>query len=380
MAAMTQKYLFYVGTYSVRGSAGLYQVEMDGASGAMRVVSQATGFDPSYLALSPDERTLYAVEESVSGHGLTPSVAAYAIGESGGLRLRGRLPIPGLSPCHVAVSPDGRWLVTSNYSDGSNTVVAVDHSAGLSHVVHQSVNAGSLGPHERQEAPHAHYAQFIGRRLDGWRVYSCDLGLDRIVPFELNGATGQLQAISGEGASLPASAGPRHFADHPALQFLYAFGELDSTVYAYSKQPNANSDNLIELDLVQIIPTLPSDSTGVNLGAAIKISPGEGVLTVSNRGQDSLVSFSINEQTGLLSPLSEVNCGGEWPRDFAYVGTEFLVVANERSDNLAAVPGRLGRSAPADSLAGSASDAAVSRLRGRADEYLNSIKLVYWHR
>ena len=338
---MTQKHLFYVGTYSVRGSAGLYQVELDGASGAMRIVSQATGFDPSYLAFSPDRRTLYAVEESVSSHGLTPSVGAYAIGEGGGLNLRSRLPIPGLSPCHVAVSPDGRWLVTSNYSDGSNTVVAINDSAGLSHVAHQSVNIGSLGPHERQEAPHAHFAQFMSARSEGWRVYSCDLGLDRIVAFELNGATGQLQAIADEGAALPASAGPRHFADHPSLPLLYAFGELDSTIYAYRKEPDTNSGDFIKLNLVQVMPTLPSDYAGINLGAAIKISPAGGFVTISNRGRDSLASFSIDEKTGLLSPLSEVACGGEWPRDFAYVGKDFLVVANERSDNLTAF--RVGR-------------------------------------
>ena len=333
---MTQNRSFYVGTYSVRGSAGIYQVELDSASGAMHIVSHAPAFDPSYLAFSLDQRTLYAVEEAASSSDLTPSVVAYAIGEGGALSWRSRLPIPGLSPCHVAVSPDGRWLVTSNYSDGSNTVVAVDGEGALSHVVHQSVNDGLLGPHERQEAPHAHFAQFMDRGSNGWRVYSCDLGMDSIVAFELNDATGLLQSISGEGATLPASAGPRHIADYPSLPFLYVFGELDSTIYVYRKQHDSDLENHTSLDLVQAISALPDDYNGVNFGAAIRIIPGSAVLTVSNRGRDSLMSFDIDRTTGSLTPLSEVPSGGEWPRDFAYVGTDYLIVANERSDDLTA--------------------------------------------
>ncbi len=329
---MTNTVSFYVGTYSVRGSAGIYQVDLDLASGAMEIASHASAYDASYLAFSPDQRTLYAVEEGVSSDDLTPSVAAYEIVEGGALRLRNRLPIPGLSPCHIAASPDGRWLVTSNYSDGSNTVVAVDGGDGdgaLLRVVHQSINGGEVGPHERQDAPHAHFAQIIDQSPTAARILSCDLGLDRLVALELNPATGILSVLADEGVSLPASVGPRHFAAHPTLPYLYVFGELDSAVYVFRKERAT-------LNQLQAVSTLPKDFAGANLGAAIRVSPDGSVVTVSNRGRDSLASFRINENTGLLSPLGEVPSGGEWPRDFAYAGKSFLVAANERSDNLTA--------------------------------------------
>ncbi len=216
------------------------------------------------------------VEEGVSSDDLTPSVAAYEIVEGGALRLRNRLPIPGLSPCHIAASPDGRWLVTSNYSDGSNTVVAVDGGDGdgaLLRVVHQSINGGEVGPHERQDAPHAHFAQFIDQSPTALRILSCDLGLDRLVALELNPATGILSVLADEGASLPASVGPRHFAAHPTLPYLYVFGELDSTVYVFRKERQGGPDKHATLNQLQAVSTLPEDFAGANLGAAIRVSP-----------------------------------------------------------------------------------------------------------
>jgi len=86
---------------------------------------------------------------------------------------------------------------------------------------------------------------------------------------------------------------------------------------------------------LQTLSTVPGDYQGTNLAADIHAHPGGGFVYCSNRGHDSIVSFSVREGSGLLDLVGHTPCGGSWPRQFAIdpTGTR-LFVANSRSNSV----------------------------------------------
>ena len=69
-----EKAVVYVGTYSVRGSAGIYRALFDPGSGALELAGETPSDDPSFLAFGARGRVLYAVNEQKEGR-----VSAYAV-------------------------------------------------------------------------------------------------------------------------------------------------------------------------------------------------------------------------------------------------------------------------------------------------------------
>jgi 6-phosphogluconolactonase len=66
------------------------------------------------------------------------------------------------------------------------------------------------------------------------------------------------------------------------------------------------------------------------------LTPDGKSLLVSNRGDENLVIFNINEDTDqLLSVKEHLDCHGSFTRYFTFDPTEtFLLVANQNSNNL----------------------------------------------
>ena len=70
--------------------------------------------------------------------------------------------------------------------------------------------------------------------------------------------------------------------------------------------------------------------------ASLPVPPSmEKTTTLSNRGHDSVVVFSIDGGTGAMALEQVVPCGGAWPRSFTLDPTgRWLLVANQRSDSV----------------------------------------------
>jgi len=150
----------YIGTYTNTGhSDGIYRLFLNTTTGAMRVDGVAAkSADPSFLALHPNGRVLYAVNELESFDGKpTGAVSAFAIArESGALTPLNQLPSHGKAPCYVSVDRTGHTVLVANYVSGTIATFTVRQDGGLGEartIVHHE----GTGPDaERQEGPHAH--------------------------------------------------------------------------------------------------------------------------------------------------------------------------------------------------------------------------------
>lgn len=333
MASITpEKQLVFIGTYTQNeGDDGIFLYTFDSASGALSPLNKASGVkNPSFLTVSADRRFLYSVSEiSEYGGGEGGAAAAFALSpDTGALSLLNMQPTHGLHSCYVSLTPDGRYACVANYSSGNATLFPIGSDGGL--LAHTAlVQHAGHGPNaDRQEGPHAHCA--IPDPTTG-DIYVCDLGIDRVMVYGVDG-DGKLVA---RGTPLEAApgAGPRHVAFSPNGTRLYVVNELDSTVSVYER-PTGNSE--FNPQSVQTVSTLPPDYAGAadNTCADIHVHPSGRFLYASNRGHDSLALFSV-DSNGRLTAQGHVSTQGKTPRNFALDLTgAFLLAANQNSDNV----------------------------------------------
>ena len=320
----------YIGTYTADGrSKGIYRLFLNTKTGAIRVDGVAAeSRNPSFLALHPNGRTLYAVNE-VQDHGGKPTggVTAFAVArESGALTLLNQLPSHGKDPCYVSVDHTGRTVLVANYTSGSIASFTVRQSGRLG-VARTVVQHEGHGPNaERQTSPHAHC---IVTDPGNKYVLAADLGVDGVLIYRFDERTGSIANVANGVATKP-GAGPRHLAFHPNGRFLYVVNELDSTLAVYTYDADHGS-----LDEVQVTAASPGGTAEGNHPADVHVASSGRHLYSSNRGDDTIAVFGIDARSGQVTPVQQVSTNGKTPRNFALDPTgRYLLVANQRSDSI----------------------------------------------
>ena len=323
-------YSLYCGSYAASHEAGIRAFTFDVVSGNLGTSWSLTGItNPSFIALHPHGRWLYAVSEmSQQEDGKSGEVWSLRLpDQESEPRLLNYQASGGDSPCHLVIDATGRWLLVSNYGSGTLGVFPLLTDGTLGAMTDLIQHHGS-GPYpERQQGPHVHSAIFTP---DNRFVIVADLGIDQLVIYAFNPTRGQMHKHTHIN-TIP-GAGPRHLAFHPSGQYLYVAHELDNTlaVYAY--------DNVLgRLDMRQVIGTLPSGVSESIVADLHPTSAGNRVY-ISNRGHDSFAVFASTAD-GWLERIAIESCGGHWPRNFAIAPDgRFLVVANQQSNEGTVLP------------------------------------------
>jgi 6-phosphogluconolactonase len=328
-------YLVYVGTYTNKSaSKGIYVYSFDPGTGKLTSLGVAAeSEDPSFLALHPSGKYLYAVNE-IDHFGAQKSGAASAFSidqKTGKLTLLNQAATRGAGPCHISLDKSGKFALVANYDGGSVSSFPVHDDGTLGEAADFVQHHGSSVNKERQEAPHAHW---IGTSPDNHFALAADLGLDEVLIYRFNAAKGMLTPNNQPYAKVNPGAGPRHLAFHPNGKFAYALAELEDsvTVFAYK----AGNGSLSPLQTVSALSTLRKDNKGPKEAAEIAVHPNGKFLYASNRaGIDTISAFSINPAKGTLSLRDEYPTMGKTPRNFAIDPTgKFLLAANQESSNI----------------------------------------------
>jgi 6-phosphogluconolactonase (cycloisomerase 2 family) len=344
----------YVGSFTTaqrkaRGD-GIHVYRADPVTGAWTHLQHVGGLvNPSFLALSHDQRFLYSV------HGDEDYATAFALDpETGEVKLLNRAATGGRNGVRQAVDPSGKFLVVANYASGSVAVLPIEADGSLNDQHQIIALPGEPGPHKvEQKSSHPHDIVFDP---SGRFVLVPDKGLDRVFVFSFAAASGTLTpAAQGSVQSRP-GAGPRHLAFHPRLPVVWVLNELDSTMATY--RFDAASGALTPL---QITPTLPADFTGYSTTSEIAVTPDGRFVYGSNRGHDSVTIFAAGPD-GLLSVAGWQPTQGSGPR---FIGLDpaghFLYAANEQGDTVVVfkVDGALGKLMPAGQIIRNASPVTI---------------------
>jgi 6-phosphogluconolactonase len=324
--AQSPKEIMYVGTYSTRGSEGIYVLEFDRATGSLKQLQGVQNAkSPTFLAIPPSGKVLYSVNEATTTSG---GVSSYAIEpKTGKLTLMNQESAHGRGPCHIALDQTGKLAFVSNYGAGTFTVLPIQ-SDGKFGAATDSIKYEGKGPNaQRQDKPHIHSATISPNNRF---VYVCDLGNDKVYIYEFDKATGKVKPAATPFAAVSPGSGPRHITIHPNGKYLYLVEELTSTVATFSLDSKTGALTMIEDN----VKTLPADFTGKNTSADIHTDPKGRFLYQSNRGYDALAILSIAND-GKVSLVGQQSTEGKVPRNFMIDPKgEYAFAANQDTDNI----------------------------------------------
>ena len=330
-AKLTTNPLVYAGCYSPRGESGkdtifVYHLNME--TGELVLDSSVYGGEnASYLAISPDNHLMIAVNELMTFEGQTGGgVAALAIDPlAGRLTLLNQQKTHGGLPCYASIDASQRVAIVSNYVGGNVALFPIHEDGTLGQAADIVQHTGSSVHPDRQKTPYAH--SVIIDPTNRFAIVS-DLGIDKVMVYKIDFEN--LKLVFHSHVVVQSGAGPRHFAFHPNGRWAYVIHELDSYITAFSFDADAGS-----LSIIQTVPTMPSDFEGSNTSADIHVSPSGRFVYGSNRGHDSIAVFSVDDTNGQLTFVERHSSGGQVPRNFVIDSTgEFLLAANQETGNI----------------------------------------------
>ena len=319
-----------IGTYTSGSNDGIYVYKFNTETGENNFASSVKTSNPSYLAISPNKKFVYAVNENADStrFTITGHVAAFSFDKTTGkLNFINKQESGGKHPCYVSIDKTGKWVIVGNYSSGSLAVLPVRSNGSLDSAVNIIQHEGSSVNSERQEAPHVH-ATVLNK--NNKTLYVPDLGLDEVKLYNLDTKSGKLKEFDPPFVATEPGAGPRHMDIHPNGKYAYLMEELTGSVSVYEIEKNGY------LTLLQNISGLPRDFDGAIGSADIHVSPDGKFLYCSNRGESNTIGiFSINKSNGQLEWIDHQSTLGKTPRNFNFDPTgNFLLVANQNSDEI----------------------------------------------
>jgi 6-phosphogluconolactonase len=324
--------LVYFGTYTEGKSRGIYVSRLDPETGRITTpVLAAESANPSFLAVHPSGRFLYATNEVDVFEGAPAGAAsAFAVDPATGkLTLLNQSSSRGTGPCYVSLDRAGRHLFIANYGGGSVAVLPVGNDGRLGPASSFVQHEGAGADPKRQKVPHAHS---IDLDPGGRFVLAVDLGLDRVQVYRYDADRGSLVPHEPPFATVKPGDGPRHLAFRPDGRFAYVINELTMTLTAF--RYDGEKGTLAEVATVSSLPVGVGVAPGFS-GAEVLVHPSGRFVYTSNRGHDTIAVFAIDAASGAPRLVEHVPTGGQIPRGFGIDPSgRFLLAGNQKSDGV----------------------------------------------
>lgn len=286
--------------------------KLDAALGKLTFVkSVAAGTTPSFLAFDPSLSHVYAVNEG------SAKVAAFEVDpKTGDLTFVNRVDSGGDAPAFVSVDHSGKYVMVANYNSGTTRVFPIGADGGL-------------GTPTDNKSPGMNSHMILTDAANKF-AFVMNLGSNSVSQYTFDASNGTLTANSVPQVKTATGAGPRHLAFHPNGKYAYLIGELDDTMSAFSYDATLGQLTSLQTPL----STLPAGVNGANNSCAeVVVAPSGKFVYGSNRGHDSIVTFSIDDATGKITYVGTTPSGGTVPRSFTLSADgKLMLVANESGD------------------------------------------------
>jgi 6-phosphogluconolactonase len=346
------EFITYVGTYTrPNKSKGIYAWRFNAATGKLTPIGLVgETASPSFLAVHPNRKFLYAVNEIGNYKGAKAgSVTSFSIdAKTGMLKALNTVSTRGDGPCHLAVDPTGKWLIVANYGGGSVAEYPVQADGTLGEASTFVQHEGSSVDAARQKGPHAHATVLSP---DGKLVFVNDLGLDKILAYQVAG----LKPADPPFTKIAPGAGPRHLAFAPNGHNAYAITEMTASVVAFRYAGG-------KFEELQTLPNLAEDVPGKS-GAEIAVHPTGRFVYTSTRGANLITVFAVDPAKGTLTVVDRTPTQGKTPRNFTIDPTgAYLFAANQDSDNIVVfkIDAKTGKLTPSGDVLEAASPVCVT--------------------
>ncbi len=312
-----------VGTYTQKGSKGIYVFNFDTVTGkAIELSHTDSSANPEFLAITKDKRFVYAVNETKDG-----MVSAFSFKDNK-LNLLIQKTTKGEDPCYLSISPDEHTIFVANYNGGSITQYHRFADGLLSNPQQFIQHVGKSVNEKRQDKPHVHGA-FLSPKGD--YLLTPDLGMDQVTIYPFSNSTSlPLDVNKATVINSKPGSGPRHLAFTPNGKYIYVAEELSGSISVYKF-------NKGQATFLQTVFTHVANYKGVPGTGDIHVSPDGKFVYVSNRGDENNIAKFPILSTGKLNDkqMQLFSTIGKRPRNFTISQDgNWLLVANQDTDNI----------------------------------------------
>jgi 6-phosphogluconolactonase len=321
--AMAKSTLLYIATQNPDGM-GITLAEFDSATGTLSTPKMAIETrDPAHFTLSNDGKHLYMCNTGTPG-----GVSAFSVDrKSGALHLLNYKESRGRGPSYVSVDGSGKYMLDANYGGGFVEVYSLAKDGSLDQQTAFVQHIGS-SVNVRQSKPYAHWF-----RTDPSNKFGlvADLGMDQVVIYKFDAKTGKLAPNDPPFTKVAGGMGPRHLAFHPNGKWVYGIAEIANEVMAFNWDGTKGV-----LTQFQSVKSLDEGFKDPSTAAEIAVRADGKFLYASNRGEDTIVVYAIDQKTGELTLKQRTPSRGKVPRYFTFDPTnQWLIVSNQDGGNLA---------------------------------------------
>ena len=312
-----------VGTYTQKGSKGIYVFNFDTVTGkAIELSHTDSSANPEFLAITKDKRFVYAVNETKDG-----MVSAFSFKDNK-LNLLIQKTTKGEDPCYLSISPDEHTIFVANYNGGSITQYHRFADGLLSNPQQFIQHVGKSVNEKRQDKPHVHGA-FLSPKGD--YLLTPDLGMDQVTIYPFSNSTSlPLDVNKATVINSKPGSGPRHLAFTPNGKYIYVAEELSGSISVYKF-------NKGQATFLQTVFTHVANYKGVPGTGDIHVSPDGKFVYVSNRGDENNIAKFPILSTGKLNDkqMQLFSTIGKRPRNITMrQDGNWLLVANQDTDNI----------------------------------------------
>lgn len=316
--ALAQRLL--VGTYTNTGeSKGIYVYDFDEKTGHAEEINYVTSDNPSFLIADSKNNFVYSVNENEEGW-----ISAFSYDKNTGtLNLLNSKPSMGSAPCYLSLDKTGEWLFVGNYSSGNLSVYAINADGTIGALQQTIQHLGNGINKQRQEGPHVHCTYISA---DNKTLFVPDLGLDKVMVYPFNAATGNLDTINKSWIAVKAGGGPRHIIFSKNQKIAYLVEEMSGSVNVILKKGE-------EYTIIQTENHLSENEEGA--GADIHLSPDEHFLYVSQRSNSNIQIYEVDAKNGTIKYVTSQSVLGNFPRNFTiHPSGKYLLSANQKSNDI----------------------------------------------
>ncbi len=314
-----EKYVAYVSSYTQEDNTGIRIYDVNMKNGRFEEKRRIEVSNSSYVTISKNKKYLYSITDF--------GVEAYLILPDGDLEKINHADINGMRGCYLSTDYTDRYLFVGSYHDGKLTVLRIHEDGSLGEITDQIVHKGLGSIAERNFRPHITCARMTH---DNKYLLVADQGMDHVNVYSLDLVTGKVKLVDVIRSELESA--PRHIKISKNGKYIYIVHEFKCyiDVYSYSEVKQQPC-----FEKIQTIDTCKRERGSLNAASALTFSDDYQYLLSSNAGDNSVVMYRAEEETGMLEQMFCLPISGEYPKDVAiFPNNKFLVSLNHESNDM----------------------------------------------
>jgi len=294
------KYVAYVSTYTMGDKHGITIYDVDMEKGTLYAKEQVEITNSSYVTISKNRKFLYSITDM--------GVEAYKINQkTGSLEELGAASINGMRGCYLSTDYNDKYLFVAGYHDGKVTVLKLNKDGSVGDITDEIYHKGLGSIAERNFRPHI---QCVKTTRDNKFLLAADLGMDHVNVYRVDYKTGKLKLVDIIRSEIESA--PRHLKFTKNGKFLYIVHELKNYIDVYTYEC---VDDLPVFEKIQTISTLNDYHAGCSAACTLNISDDDRYIVSSNAGDNSVVIYSIDKESGMLTKVLCLPISGDYPKD-----------------------------------------------------------------